>query len=253
MTCPFNASRVYFISIPPTDFFHACPSCMCRLILPPPFPCLSNLMPAPKQKFLCPSSQVINHSYLHYTVSSQVLLRTLENCSTFTSSLISAFFASFSGFAGIFTLPSPSTVHPHTSVTYFLVASSLRPSHDSKCARSTSRKVWQTNRTIRWRKRSSKPAMSAIRSAQRSSPSMLAQKRAYSAPSSWEFKARSLVRASWSSPVEAVVGLMRWRARENWDEGNWAMALTRMLVTISSLIRSGFSWYLFSKRFHVLA
>lgn len=37
---------------------------------------------------------------------------------------------------------------------------------------------------------------------------------------------------------------MRWRASENCDEGNWAMALTRMLVTTSSLIRSGLSWYL---------
>lgn len=73
-----------------------------------------------------------------YTVSSHVLRMTRENMSTLTSSLISAFFASFSGLLGTVTVV-PSTLQPQTSVANLVAASVLRPSQASTWGRSSSR------------------------------------------------------------------------------------------------------------------
>ena len=102
---------------------------------------------------------------------------------------------------------------------------------------------------MRTRTSSSNPSTSVMRSAYKSSESIVAQKRAYCAPCSWSLRRRSLATGSGNSSFRGFAGArteggMRWSARENCGEGKHVKALTRMLVMTSSLTRSGLSWYL---------
>jgi hypothetical protein len=92
------------------------------------------------------------------------LRKTLPNISTPTLSPLTSLLASFSAFGGIATF-CPSTPHPHAFSQNFASASPLRSSQLLNTPVSISRNVLPTSPAILIRIKSSKPAMSAYRSA----------------------------------------------------------------------------------------